>query len=503
MEKDLPQGMICPICKENLSPKKELMKKNLAYNALLNTVYRLLNVIFPFITATYVSRVLAPAGVGKVAYAQNIISYFLMFAVMGIPEYGTREIAKVRDDEKKVSRLFCELVSINTLSTALCVVVYYGFIGLVFPKDFSFYAVLGMELILNFLNIDWMYQGNEDYLYITVRSIGVKVLSLIALFVLVKDASDYLFYGVVHCMGLGFNHVLNVLHLRKRIHYTHQNLNLRQHMQPILVLMVSAITASLYSKVDMTMLGWMSTDAVVGYYSNAHKLMNIVLTLVTALSGAFLPRLSYVYVNDRKRYSEYVTLGLRLVLLLALPSCAGIWIIADDLTLCMFGEAFLPSAATIRILSSLTIIKGIGDILCYQSAISSGNEKLLIKSRVIAGITNIILNAWLIPKYQHNGAAVASVISELIVNGMILPQSIKIAHPKPGNHFLVSTMTATAVMVVCVLCVQHFLHHALIRMIVAVTCGMLCYGAVLLFTRNDVLAYLHSSLKQRKAVHNH
>jgi len=221
------------------------MKKSLAQNAAYNVVYRLLNVIFPLISATYVARVLAPEGAGKVAYAQNIMSYFLMVAALGIPQYGTREIAKRQSRQHEKNVLFSELLVVNFISTALAVVAYYLFIWALSPPDLLIYIVFGLELLFNFINIDWLYQGEEEYVYITRRSILVKLLSLLAMFLLVKKQEDAVLYALILCMGVGCNYIFNIFHARKRVSFTCAGLNIGQHLKPILVLMASTVVASL------------------------------------------------------------------------------------------------------------------------------------------------------------------------------------------------------------------------------------------------------------------
>ena len=477
------------------------MKNTLAQNAAFSVLYRLFNVIFPLISATYVSRVLSPDGIGRVNLAQNNMSYFLMFASMAIPYYGTREVAKRRNDAEKVNQLFTELMVINFVGTTVCLVLYYFAVEHFFPDDRLIYLVFCLELLFNYINIDWLYQGREEYRYITLRSIAVKAVSLCALFLCVKKPEDYLIYAVIHCCGTGCNYFFNVYHLRGAVKLSFRNLQFSRHIKSLMVLMISSVAASLYNKVDITMLGVLSTQTAVGYYTNAHKVISIVLTLVTALSAVFLPRLSSVYERDRAQYSAYLTIGVKIVLILAVPGCAGIILTAPDLTNVLFGEAFLPMAGTLRILSVFVIIKGAGDLLCYQAIISSGNENKLVSSRVVAGVCNVILNALLIPRYSHQGAAMASVISELIVNGMLIRFSLSVAKPDIRLHFCASLLTSTAAMLVVVTAIQYSVYHPMACLLLSVLCGVITFLISMVVTKNEIaglaVSKLHEAWKQR------
>ena len=473
------------------------MKKSLTRNAAYNVIYRMLNVVFPLVSAAYIARVLAPEGVGKTASIHNIMSYFLMFATLGIPQYGTREIARRQDSQKEKNLLFTELLAANAILTAVSAAAYYVLVRLICPADAKIYYIFGLELLFNFINIDWFYQGEEEYAYITRRSILVKLLSLLALFLFVKDQEDCARYALILCMGAGCNHFFNIFHARKRISLVWRGLNLKRHLKPVLILMTSGVVASLYNKVDVTMLGWLTTDAAVGFYTNAHKVISLILGLVTAMSAVFFPRLSYAYQNNRSMYHQYVSSGVKIVLLLAVPGCLGLILVADLLSVVMFGGAFAPAATTLRILAIFMIIKGVGDILCYQAVISSGNEKKLIKSRVYAGAANVILNMFLIPKFAHDGAAVAAVISELIVNGMLLRYALTIVKPEINGKFYWSLILSSLMMGAAVLILRCFLESMVLELMVSVAGGIAVFCLAMILLKNEIAEELWKKQHRR------
>lgn len=287
--------------------------KSLTTNAIFNIIYRVLNVIFPLISATYVARVLLPEGVGHVSFAQNIVSYFTMLAALGIPSYGTREISKCRDDQNHTNRVFSELFIINAFSTLICLAVYTILILTHFTSDLQLYLVCGLLIVFNFINIDWFYQGKEEYAYIAVRSSIIKILSILLLFVFVKDRTDYLNYALITCLATGGNYIFNVFHARKYVRFTLKNLEFKRHLQPIMYLVICVVAAELYSKVDTTMLGSSCSNQIVGFYTNAQKMTSLVITMATAISAIFLPRISYYFLKDRDKYNECISLGLKII----------------------------------------------------------------------------------------------------------------------------------------------------------------------------------------------
>ncbi len=461
--------------------------QSLAINAVYSIIYRVMNVIFPLITASYVARVLEPEGVGKVAYAQNIVSYFVLFAVLGIPRYGTREIARNRGNQDEINKIFSELIVINTISTAVCALGYYTAICFFEPADVLLYLICGTEILFNFISIDWLYEGEEEYGYITLRSILIKAISLIVLLTVVKDEKDYPWYALISCLGIGCNSFFNLFHARKKVKITFRHLNVKRHMGPVMILALSVITASIYNKADITMLGWLCDEETVAYYSNAHKIVNMVITLVIAISGVFMPRMSYLYKADRDKFREIITVGLKVVLFLALPCCAGLIMVSENLVMLVFGDAFLSSVPALQIMATLVIVIGVGDLLCWQVIISSGNEKLLFKSRIFASVVNIVLNALLIPYLQHAGAAIASVISELVVNTILIKTSFKIARPQLTGIFVSKILLGVGVMVAAVICVQKTISNITMSLIFSVLIGVVVYMMIEKIVKNDVI----------------
>ena len=247
------------------------MQKPMLKNSVFNIIYTASNILFPFITSIYVSRILLPVGVGKVASAQNIASYFVTAAALGLPSYGVREFAKVREDTAKKNSLFTELFIINLISTTISLIAYIFVLILNngFNGEGALYICCGLAIFFNYLNIDWIYQGLEEYGYITGRSVVIKCISLALLVVFVKTREDYVAYALLTSLALGGNYIFNVIHARKMVGFTLVNLKIRKHIKPIVFIAGIIFMSTIYNKIDITMLSALSTDEAVGYYSYA------------------------------------------------------------------------------------------------------------------------------------------------------------------------------------------------------------------------------------------
>lgn len=475
------------------------MQKSLARNSIYNIIYTTVNILFPFATSIYVSRILLPAGVGKVVAAQNIASYFVTFAALGLPSYGVREFAKIREDSNKRNKLFTELLLLNIISTTLAVIAFFLLVvcNAGFNGEWSLYAACGLSIAFNYLNIDWMYQGLEEYGYITGRSLLIKLLSLAALFVFVKTKQDYIAYALISSLATGGNYIFNVLHAGKFVRVVFSGVKLRQHIKPVLLIACVIFLSSIYNKIDVTMLNIMATDESVGYYSYAQKTINIVLTMANAVTAALLPRLSYYYENDKANFYKLLDKGCQVLCFMTFPLAVGLVLVAPQAVVFLYGEAFQPTVQTIRLMCPLILIKGFGDLFCYQLVYSTKSEKIILPAAASASMINVIINAMLIPMLLQNGAVIASVLSELVTNAIQFIYMKKKVRFSINGKALVTGLFSTAVMSVCVLMLMQLRLPNTVGLFVEVACGAIVYTAVNMVMKNALMFEIIEKIRDK------
>lgn len=474
------------------------MSKSLVKNSIANVFYRSLNVFFPLITATYVSRVLLVNGVGKVSYAQNIVSYFVMFAALGMPTYGTREIAKLKNQCK--NKLFSELFLINAISTAFFSGAYIILINSIdgFQKNLPLYYAVGIQLFMNVFNIDWYYQGEEEYSYIAVRSFVIKVLSVMSIFLFVKEANDYIYYAIITALGIVGNYIFNIMHLRGRVKFTIKELNLKKHIKPLMLLLSSSVAIELYTAVDTTMIGAFCTDTEVGFYAYAIKIIKLVEAMISALGAILLPRLSYYYAEGKNEdFNRLVHKAEQVLLFIAVPGAVGIFLVADDLVPILFGASFYGTINTLRILAFTLPILVINVLFGIQVLIPAGNEKKYLITVCCGAAVNIVLNPIFILLYKNDGAAFASLISELTVAISTLLYARRIVNIKPERDYVVTLLISTVFMIIGVCSINSLLQAGIIRLLIKVLLGVGIFSGVAILLRNCV-AYEFLGIIQRR-----
>ena len=390
------------------------------YNFIMNAILTVAGIIFPLITFPYISRVLLVEGSGKVAFATSVVTYFTMFASLGIPTYGVRACAIVRDNKEKLSKTVQELLIISGGTTLLTYIVF-GISLFVIPEfaqERTLLLIVGLGIGLNTIGVQWLYNALEQYSYITTCSILFKVIGMILMFLLVKESSDYQIYGGVYVIASFGSYVLNFICLRKFVTFqktgTYQ---FKQHLKHIMVFFAMSAGASIYLNLDVVMLRFLQSNEAVGYYNAGIKVKTVLVTCVTSLGTVLLPRLSYyIETADKKAFQLMVGKAFRFVFVAASAVTVYVSIFARESILLLSGEAFLPAVGPMMILMPTVLLIGLSNVTGIQILTPNGREREVMYSIWGGAILDFVLNLIVIPKFSANGAA----LSTLLAEGMVL-----------------------------------------------------------------------------------
>ena len=479
---------------------KETKKKSIATNTVFNVSYKLLNLLFPLITSAYLARILGPESLGKVSYAQSIMSYFLVIASLGIPTYGMREIAKASADVVRRNKVFSELFTINTISTLICSVAYTIMIFTIpqLKTDINLFLCTGLTVYMNIINIDWYFSGMEEYVYITIRSFIIKILSIIAIFLFVKCSSDYVLYALITSIAVTGNYILNVYNAKKSITFMTKSLKLVRHLKPILILFVTIIASDIYMQLDITMLGTMRSQTDVGYYSNGIKLIRMVYSVSMTVGATIIPRMSHYF--DSKMDDKYTKLfgdTVKVVLVYSVPACVGVFLLSKEITLCLFGNQFLPTIDIVKILSVSIPTVSISYLIGSVVLTSSNNERYLMRATITGCLINILMNTILIPILGISGAAIASLCSEVAVCLIHAFYGFKYVHRVSLRTDLIQILLSSVIMTLCILIVKTINMPFILIVAGSICAGVFAYVTSLYLMKNTTIRYLLGLVQQK------
>lgn len=478
-----------------------MKNKSLKSNVLLNLIKTIMSLIFPLITFPYASRVLTPVGIGKVNFATSVICCFAVVASLGISGYGIREAAKLREDKEKLSKFAKDVFSINLASTAVAYSLLLA--AVIFIPKLSMYrsliCVCSSTILFTTLGMDWLYTALEDFKYITIRSIIFQGIGLILLFAFVKNSDDYLKYAAVSVFANVGSNICNFIHSRKYVAFRiGGKIEWRTHFTPIFTLFALAITSSIYTMLDTTMLGFITDDWNVGIYTASTKVNRLVVSLVTSVGTVVLPRLSYYF--GTKKEDEFKRLSLQsvdLILMLALPSIIGLSILSETVIVILSGESYISAVPVMRVMNPIILIVGLSNFVGVQIFLPLGKEKWTLYSNICGAAVNFALNLLLIPKCGALGAAIASVLAEGTVTLVQLILARNYIDIKHIINRVIYYFVLAAIMGAVVFIVAKMVKNVVWQLMLATFAGVMVYGILLTVTGNPITTSIIRSLHKR------
>lgn len=396
-----------------------MKKHSIQYNFIMNFILTASSLLFPLITFPYVSRIILPVGTGKVAFATSTVAYFTMAAMLGIPTYGIRAVARNRDDPVKLALTLKELLTINLIMSVISYAAFFVCLFLVpqMAREKTLMLVTSSAIILNVVGVNWFFQGLEEYSYITWVSVLFKVISVVTMFLFVRAKQDYIWYGVMTVLSSYGSGLVNLFRARRWLAPASGHaMNLRIHMKPVFIFFAMTVATTVYTNLDTVMLGFMKNDHDVGIYNAAIKIKTLLVTLVTSLGQVLLPRLSaYVSQGRQDEFHGLVAKAISFVLLFSVPVSLFCMVYARPVILLLSGSSYLPAVVPMVVLMPTLILIGLSNITGIQVLIPTGREKLVMMTVTAGAVTDLVLNLALIPGLGCTGAAFGTLAAETVV----------------------------------------------------------------------------------------
>lgn len=396
------------------------MGKNnkLIKNYIYNTLYQVLVLIAPLITTPYVSRVLGAEGVGIYSYAQSIATYFVLVGAVGTTLYGQREIAYVQNDPKKRTEIFWEITIFRFAAVSLCTVIYYLVFG-VSGQYAEIYRILTLEVLATAFDISWFFMGMENFRLTVIRNTIIKLVGIVLIFILVKTPEDVPLYTVCLTLPIFIGNISLWFSLPKYLIRLQGSVlkGITKHFKPVLILFLPQIAQEVYMVLDKTMIGLLSSGvAQVGYYTQAQKIIKIVLMLVTSLGTVMLPAMSAAFAQGKtEEIQKNVKLAFRFVFMFAFALMFGLCAVAERFVPLFFGKGYDLVVPLMIVISPILVIIGISNVIGKQFLLPTKQQSAYTISIVSGAAVNFILNFILIRKFDAVGASVATVLAELAV----------------------------------------------------------------------------------------
>ena len=406
------------------------LKKNIA----ISTLYQILLVILPMITAPYIARVLGPDQSGIYDFTNSIQTYFAMFAALGTASYGAREIARVRNDEKMRSVLFWEIELMTVMTSAACIAVWFVFIF--FANQYKvIYLVLTMGLFSTMFDISWFFAGMEQFTYTVSKNAVCKLAGVILMFLFVKRPEDLLLYIIIITASTMLGNLSMWLYIPRFVtKVDFKKLRFRKHFHETLIYFIPSVATSVYTVLDRTLIGTITNNrAENGCYHYTMQIINIMKALTfSSLNMVLGSRIAYLFAEEKyDEIKERIRDSINYILFMGFGICFGLIGVSRRFVPLYLGPGYDRVITMLMLMSPIVIIIGVSNCLGSQYYTPSGNRRLSARFIIIGAIVNFTLNLILIPRFWGYGAIVASLIAETVIVGRVPETYVTVTE---GNH---------------------------------------------------------------------
>lgn len=475
------------------------IKKNFLFNLMLT----LSNVLFPILTFPYVSRVLGPDGIGKVQFVSSFIQYFIFLAALGVPIYGIREVAKVRNNQIRLKKIFSTLLLLNIFTTFFILIVYLSLVFFVHSLyvDIEFYMVAALMLLMSFCSIDWFFSGIEEFKFIAVRSIVIKVIFLVILFLVVQKKSDVLPYLGVTIGGTILSNVWNLFAARKYINFKSvKKEDFKRHLKPLFYIFSTVVAASIYSSLDVIILGFLKGFKDVGYYTSGTKISKMCLPFLTAMSVVIMPQIAEAFREKNEERIKYLLKeSLDFIVLLGIPMTVGLIALAPEIILIFSGDQFIPSILTMQINAPILLIIGISTICSVQILTPAEKDRENTMAVIFGLFVSVVLNIILIPQFGYLGATISNLLAELTVMSFFVFFAFKVIQLNFDKKLFVRTLIISVFFLPIVYFLRNFIEkkNIIIILFSIALCGFwYAFFQIIVFKEQFMLKHI-ATIRQK------
>lgn len=469
------------------------MVKSLKANYFFNLVNTGSQFLFPLITLPYASRIMGPEGIGLVNFYQSIISYIILIVGLGIPMYGIKAIARVRDNKAQLSQTTFEILLLHSGLTIIAYIIV-ALLSVYVPQINSnvfLFLLLSLSILFTTIGCDWFYKGIEDFKYITVRGIIVKSLAVIFLFTLVKDKQDIIWYGLYCVVGTLGGNIFNFVRLQKFIEVKNLEINYKKvvrHLKPVFQIFIFSVVTSLYLNMNPIILGFLKGDAAVGYYSSGLKLFSIAVSISGSLGVVMLPRVSYLLAEGKKEeFCNLTQKAYNYSLGISLPLCVLMIFLSPYAIRILCGHAFEPSIICAQIMSPIVVFLAVSSLMGTQILYPMGEIKIINKYCATGAVIDIFFSIIFVPLLAQLGTSIAYSTTELAVMFLSIIASKKFISINYLNKSVSHYIVGVIIMIVLLAILTNLQFNDFVMFAIIGTTGLLVYAVYLIIVKDQII----------------
>ncbi len=475
-------------------------RRSIGVNLIFNVVKSVLAVLFPLITLPYISGVLTQDSIGEYGFSTSVINYFLLISTLGIKTFAIKEAGKYRGDKKRFDEFASNMFSLNVFFT----LVSYALLALSYVAfgKFRFYgkaiAIASFGICFSTIGVEWVFNIFEDFAYIAYRSVLIQIASLIMMFAFVRDASDAYIYMAISVIANGGANIFNWFYAKKYCHLKLRfNRRIFDNIVPISVIFFNTLATIIYVNSDLTMLGLMSSSKETGIYTVATKIYNTFKAVLNGIVPVFFARLSLQFTENRTEYEKTFSYAVDFISCITIPMAIGVFFYGKEIILMLSTKEYLGAVSGMCLLFISLFFATMGNLYGSGAVLLAGQEKYMLIATSIGAIVNLGVNYILIPVYGNLGAAIGTLITEVLVCSILVIVAYRFNKVSLRLVDMIKCLIATIPFAAIYGLYQRFYYPGRYYYLIFVCFSAVIYFLILILLKHEVVLAITDSVKQK------
>lgn len=394
------------------------------------------NIVLPFVTVPYVTRVFGAESYGVFSISLNWVTYFQLVVEYGFNLSATKKVVEISDKEK-LNRLVSAVVFARLGLVALCflVMMFLGAMSLATGDQLACMLVLFSMLFGVAIQLNWLFQGLQDMKFITIATAAARGLSVLLIFLLINDSDQLILYSFLYSVTFLFSGVFTHLFAWKRygvrmgfVSFQQIAIELRDGM-PIFL---SSAAGKIIGSLGVTVLGAFQSSAIVGSYAAILKIPQMASLMFTPIGQALYPRVNEERLKSRKSAARLVfTFGVPVLTVFAAGLMLAV-VFREQVVGLLFGTEYLMCSDSLIPLALWVLFGIANNFLGVQLLIPFGYQRLYSILMVADTIVALILNVVLGYSLGATGVAIAIAVSEALLTFVLFITLLRVISKSNG-----------------------------------------------------------------------
>ena len=331
-------------------------------------------------------------------------------------------------------------------------------------------------ILFNVFSIEWLFAGISNFKYITIRSLIIRFLSVIAIFLVIRSREDFYIYFIIIVLTSLVTVSMDVYYARKFIsrRVTLTMKGALSHLKAVTLLGAYMVFTNIYSVLPTTLLGFLSTKSAVGYYFGANRIIRMVISIFSALTIVLIPRLNIaVEQHKSQEYLSLINKSLNIVISFGIPATAFIFLLANPLVMLLAGGDFLNSVLVIKIMAPIILSVAFAQVFVLLILSANRKDKQMVMLSIMGMVISLSINVIFIPYYAEISTGFSQLVSEIIVTFLAFIFAKKVLDFQfPTKSFLLNLLCVIPFALVTYLSMWLFDDNFLILLSSAFLCSL-------------------------------